>query len=198
MKKAYKVNIAGKVFDIDDDAYHRLTNYLNAIERHFIKLDEAKEIVADIEARFAELFTERLTKYKEAITFEDVEAAIKIMGSPEDISDGATESENVFGSQTSPKGNRRIYRDPDNIIVAGVAGGISAYFGIDALLVRILFVLSLFFVFGPFLYLILWIVLPRAETTAQKIEMRGEKLTISNIEDAVKEEFQEVKKNMGF
>ncbi len=90
-----------------------------------------------------------------------------------------------------------MYRDPDNRILGGVCAGMGAYWGADPLIIRIIFVVAtLIFLSGAIIYLILWVVLPEAKTTAQKLEMRGEPVTISNIGKAVKEEFENIKKKM--
>ena len=94
---------------------------------------------------------------------------------------------------------KRLYRDPDNRVLGGVCGGLGAYFNNDPLLFRILFIIIFFGMgSGLIIYLILWIAIPEARTTAQKLEMRGEPITIENIKKAVREEFENVKKNMKF
>ncbi|HRR92978.1 MAG TPA: PspC domain-containing protein, partial [Bacteroidales bacterium] len=91
----------------------------------------------------------------------------------------------------------RMYRDPDNRMIGGVCAGIAAYWHIEPLVIRIIF-LALVFAggLGLLIYLILWIVLPEARTTAQKIEMRGEPVDIHNIKESVKREFEQVRKKM--
>ena len=97
------------------------------------------------------------------------------------------------------KTTKRLYRDPDNRIIGGVCGGLSAYFNTDPILFRILFILiSLGMGSGLIIYIILWIAIPEAATTAQRLEMRGEAVTIENIKRAVREEFENIKKNMKF
>lgn len=124
---------------------------------------------------------------------EDINYVIGILGNPEDFSDGTAKE---TGYTEYYRRSRRMYRDTDNAMLAGVASGVAAYLGTDISVMRILFALS-FFVFGPFLYIILWIVLPAAKTTAQKLEMRGEPVTIENIERSVKAEYERVRSNIG-
>jgi len=196
MKQTISINISGLIFNIDEDAYNRLKRYLKLIEAHFANEKERKEILADIESRIAELFQERFSGVNRVIVIQDVEDVIRILGDPEEIGDteaNAGESEKVKCSSCY----RRIYRDPDNRVLGGVCGGMGAYFKTDPLVFRILFlVLFLGFGTGLLLYLILWIVIPEAKTTAQKLEMRGEPVNISNIGRKVKEEFSKVKNNI--
>ena len=78
-----------------------------------------------------------------------------------------------------------------------MCGGLGAYFNIDPIIIRILFVV-LFFLGGAsiLVYIILWIVLPKAQTAAQKLEMRGEPVTVSNIEKKIREEYESAKENV--
>ena len=119
------------------------------------------------------------------------------MGQPEEIIDPTDSDQYSKKERFGPSGYRRMYRDPDNRILGGVCSGMAAYWGTDSLIVRIIFaVATLIFLSGAVIYLILWIVLPEAKTTAQKLEMRGEPVNISNIGKAVKKEFENIKKKM--
>ena len=93
---------------------------------------------------------------------------------------------------------RRLYRNPDDKLLGGVCSGIASYFDVDAVWVRLAFAF-IFFVFGSgfLLYILLWIIVPEAKTTAEKLQMRGEPVTISNIEKNVKEEMEQVRKTAG-
>ena len=87
---------------------------------------------------------------------------------------------------------KKMYRDSEKKVLGGVAGGIAAFFGIDLVVVRILFViLSFFGGFGIILYLILWFSIPEAKTITEKMEMQGEPVTLSNIESSVKKSLNE-------
>lgn len=197
MKRAISINLGGIVFNIDDDAYRELQAYLTQIESCFSDREESKEIMNDIEARIAELFNERITDYKKVITSKDVNDIIAVMGSPEQFGETENGSTQKRRERFGPSGYRRMYRDPDNRILGGVCSGMSAYWQIDPIILRILFVIAfLGFGTGLIIYIILWIVLPEAKTKAQKLEMMGEKVNVSNIGKAFKEEFNNVKKNM--
>jgi phage shock protein PspC (stress-responsive transcriptional regulator) len=191
MKVTVNINLGGYPFNMDEDAYERLRQYMKSLEKEFSGESSASEIMSDIEGRIAELFRMRLNAYKQVITMKDVEEVMAILGSPEVISGGEATDERP------PRSQRRIYRDPDRRVFGGVCAGISAWLDWDPLIMRIIFaVLVLPGGFGLGLYLILWIVLPEAKTTAQKLEMRGDPVTIENIKDSVKQEFKTVKKKM--
>lgn len=201
MKKTIKINLSGIIFHIDEDAYEKLKKYLDTISRHFSNKEEAQEIINDIESRIAELFQEKRSKEEEAINISIVNEVIEIMGDPEEIVDSAEEaSAGTGGSQSSSYSrakSRRLYRDPENSVIAGVSGGLGAYFAIDPLIFRILFIVFLFFGGASLpIYVILWIVLPKAETAAQKLEMHGEPVNVSNIEKKVREEYEAAKENV--
>ncbi len=197
MKKAIKINLSGIIFHIDDDAYEKLKAYLDSISRHFSNKEESKEIVDDIESRIAELFQERITAETQVITLAIVNEVIDIMGNPEDFADSAEDSGERQTFHDTYSSSKRLYRNPENSVVGGVCGGLAAYFGIDPVIFRLLFVIF-FFAGGAsiLVYVILWIVLPKAETAAQKLEMRGEKVNVSNLEKKIREEYDNVKHNV--
>lgn len=205
MKTTITINLGGIVFHIEDDAYEMLHTYLLAIEKQFSSEEERIEVMSDIEARLSELFTETLEK-RDVIMKDDVSKVIETMGEPEDFRDEETET---GSSRTGHESKRRstynrtskkMYRDPDNRILGGVCSGLAAYLNVNPILVRIIFILLAFPGMGSgiVIYFILWMVIPEANTTAQKLEMRGEPITIENIKRAVREEFENVKKNMKF
>jgi phage shock protein PspC (stress-responsive transcriptional regulator) len=206
MKKTVTINLSGFIFHIDEDAYDHLSNYLSKIRGYFTDSEGQEEIMSDIESRIAEMFQEKITKNKEVINMTDVEKVIAVMGKPEDYLDESAQTEtkeeanrqSSTGSATHTNTRtRRVFRDPDNEVLGGVCGGIGAYFNIVPLWLRLAFVVS-FFVFGTglLLYIILWIIIPEAKTTAEKLEMRGEQVNVSNIEKSIKEEIDNLKKNL--
>ncbi len=195
MKKTFTINISGSVFHIDEDAYEKLKQYLQMLSNHFRSSEEGREILQDIEARIAELFNEKIKDGRDVIVDPWVEEVISRMGKPEDFMDTKEEEAPRQEPPVQKKIQRRMYRDPDRRVIGGVCGGMGAYFNIDPVILRIVFFV-LFFVIGPFnilLYLMLWVAVPKAHTTAQRLEMRGEEATVSNIEKSIKEEVKEVK-----
>lgn len=195
MKKTNHVNIGGMVFTIDEDAYQRLAGYLDAVEAHFRDSEERQEIVGDIESRIADLLRKRMGT-REVVVMEDIVEIIGILGDPEEFGGRGGSSEYTW-KESHSRYYRRMYRDPDHRILGGVCAGMGAYWHIDPVLLRIAFLIAfLGFGIGFLIYLLLWIVLPPARTTAEKLEMRGEPVTFENIGKFVKEEFGQVKKNM--
>ncbi|HBE43286.1 MAG TPA: hypothetical protein DDW27_19220 [Bacteroidales bacterium] len=194
MKITVSINLGGYSFNIDEDAYDELKRYLKNLELHFAGEESASEILSDIETRISELFRARLSSFKQVITMDDVRYAISVLGNPEDFHD----EERKSGSEKfSSPGYHRMYRDPDHRIIGGVCAGMGAYWSIEPWIVRIIFIaLILAGGLGLLIYLILYIVLPEAKTTSQKIEMKGDPVNIRNITDAVKNEFDTVRRNM--
>lgn len=197
MKKTHTVNISGIIFHIDEDAYEKLNAYLGRVKRHFEGSEGKDEIINDIESRIAEMFKERTSDRKEVVTIEDVNEVVKVMGEPKQFDDEEKDRETSeekgagsFYESTRPK---RLYRDPDHRVLGGVCAGIGAYFNIDPVWIRVLFIILLFTGFGILFYLLLWIVIPVAKTTAEKLEMKGERVNISNIEKSINEEIDHLK-----
>lgn len=190
MNKTVNINLGGMFFHIDEDAYQKLTRYFDAIKRSLSNSNGQDEIIRDIEMRIGELITERHTSDKQVINIKEVEEIIGIMGQPEDyrIEDDAPAGNDTFETAYVPK-RKKLYRDADRALIGGVCTGLGHYFGVDTVWIRIIFAI-LFFGFGIGLipYIILWIAMPAAVTTSEKLEMTGEPVTISNIQKKVKEE----------
>ena len=192
MKKTLNINLGGMIFHVDEDAFNKLENYMSVIKQQFEGTTGGHEIINDIETRIAELFKERTTEAKEVVTIEDVDAVIEIMGEPEDYMDEDTRQAQEYSAAKSATRNRRVFRDPDNRVIGGVSSGLAAYFNIDPLWLRLLFLILFFAGPGFLIYIILWIAIPKAKTTAEKLMMQGEPVTISNIGRSVKDEMQDM------
>jgi phage shock protein PspC (stress-responsive transcriptional regulator) len=192
MNKTVNINIGGLFFHIDEDAYQKLTRYFEAIKRSLSNSSGQDEIMKDIEMRVAELLTEKQKSDKHVINIKDVDEVIVVMGQPEDYridEDSDDKPKEPFYPYTK---SRKLYRDKDRGTIAGVCTGLGHYFGIDAVWVKILFLILAFTSFGIIAYFVLWIAMPKAITTSEKLEMTGEPVTISNIEKKVREEFDSV------
>ena len=183
MKKTITINISGVIFNIEEDAYDVLRTYLDKLGRNFTDSDGKEEIIADIEARIAELFTERLGDRKEVISQVDVDQVMNVMGKPEDLGmDADDETENKGWTTYTRTQKRRVYRDTEKGVIGGVCAGISHYFGWDPIWMRIILLVVLFgFGIGFLLYVLAWIIIPAAKTTAEKLEMRGEPVNVETI-----------------
>lgn len=200
MTKTISINLGGLLFHIDDEAYRILQAYLEAVEKQFRHEPEKKDIMLDIESRIAELFDERIDRNKDLITVEVVNAIINIMGQPHDFAEeDEAEPEPKSKSYRKSSHTKRMYRDTDNRMLGGVCAGLGAYFDTDPWIFRAIFIVfGFFFLAGIIIYLILWIAIPEAVTSAQKLEMRGQPITVENIKNAVKMEFDNVKRKMKF
>jgi phage shock protein PspC (stress-responsive transcriptional regulator) len=194
MNKTVNINIGGLFFHIDEDAYQKLSRYFDAIKRSLSNSSGKDEIMKDIEMRVAELFTERQKSDKHVINNVDVDQVVAVMGQPEDyrIDDDSETSKSE--SFYAPNKTKKLYRDKDRGLIAGVCTGLGHYFGIESVWIKILFLIFVFAGFGTGIlaYFILWIATPKAITTSEKLEMTGEPVTISNIEKKVREEFENV------
>lgn len=197
MKKTLTVNLGGTVFHIDEDAYRLLDNYLSNLKLHFRRQAGADEIVNDIELRISELFSEKLTAGSQVITIADVEEVINRMGRPEEM-ETSTEEEKTSSSSSYNTTRRRLYRNPDDKMLGGVIGGLSVYLGWDPTWFRLIFVFCAIFGFKFLipLYIICWVVIPEARTAAEKLNMRGEAVTVENIGKTVTDGFERVANNV--
>lgn len=199
MNKTIIINITGIIFHIEEDAYELLKNYINQVKKHFSSSDDSFEIITDIETRIAEMFTELLKKdSRQVIVSEDVKGIIAKMGNVSDFETDEEGEETTFNSpQTTEKA--RLYRHPDDNIIGGVCGGIAAYFDFDPLWLRLGWALSIILAgFGLLLYIILWIIIPKAETRAEKLAMKGKPVNLSNIKESVENEVNDLKRNDRF
>ncbi|MBI6117003.1 PspC domain-containing protein [Salegentibacter maritimus] len=195
MNKTVNINLAGIFFHIDEDAYTKLQHYLDAIKRSFTNTQGRDEIIADIEARIAELFNEKKKEDRQVIGLKEVEEVIAIMGQPEDymVDEEIFEDEPAAAKTTKSPG-KQLFRDTEHSYVGGVSSGLGHYLGIDFIWVRLLWILLTIFSSGAFIliYIALWIFVPEAKSTADKLAMRGEEVTISNIEKKIREGFDNV------
>ncbi|MDB5287993.1 MAG: hypothetical protein JWR05_2942 [Mucilaginibacter sp.] len=196
MNKTIIININGIVFHIEEDAYEILKAYMTDVKRHFMNSADSLEITTDIENRIAEMFNEMLLREgKQVVVEQDVKTVVEQMGSVEDFEpaeDGARPE--VFNYNTA---SRRLFRDPDDRLVAGVCAGIANYFDFNPVWVRLLF--ACFVPIGGsglILYIILWIVVPKAVTRADRMAMKGEKLNLQGFKNNFEEEFNTVKGNI--
>ena len=186
MKKTVTVNLNGRVFTIDEDAYRLLDNYLYNLRIYFRKEEGAPEIIADFEARIEELFSERLRLGYEVISIEQVEEVIARVGKPADFADREEpEAEDEKQAHfTKPKEvKKKFFRNTDDKMFGAVCAGIAAYFSWDVLAVRIIFIILIFATSLWIIpvYLLAWLFFPGAYTAEQKLQMRGKPITVENI-----------------
>ena len=232
MKKNITINLCGRLFQIDEDAYELLQQYIESLRQSFGHEEGGDEIVNDIEARIAELFSELNQQGIEAITIEHVKDIITRIGKPEELTGEEEKQENSGHKYDSFRSaaqgfrdnvrartaGKRLYRNPNDKMVAGVLSGIAAYTGSDVTWWRIgyamlilasnfLFPLfGIWFTFGFFLhvnlafiifYFVLAIAIPVADTPKQVLQMEGKEVTPQNLADVVVEDKQPAQHRRG-
>ncbi|MGL5637308.1 MAG: PspC domain-containing protein [Bacteroidales bacterium] len=210
MKKTLTINLNNTVFHIDEDAYEILQKYLDELKSYFATETDGAEIIGDVEARISELFSERMRYGLQVITTTNVEEIISMLGQPSDYGLFEEDSEH-FNDQNAENNEpkisveptrikKRLYRDKDNAIIGGVASGLAAYLNIEASVLRLIMILIFFFMFITpptslsfiFVYLIMWIIIPPADSVAQKLEMKGVDPNIDNISSYIKDNTEKI------
>ena len=188
MNKTVNINLASTFFHIDENAYQILERYLRKLKEGFKDTAGGEEILQDIEARIAELFQDLKTNPDYVINTADVEKVIGIMGEPETV----LSEEDINTSQE--KIHRKLYRDPEDKYIGGIAAGLGHYFKIDATWIRLIWLFLALFSGGVFtlIYILFWILVPLATTTGDLLRMKGEPVNIATIKKKIKEEFDDV------
>ena len=192
MKQVLNLGIGGRRFVSDEDAFDRLSSYRNAFRSKTGMGYQTKEVMDDLEMRIAEIFTESMSSRQEVVDISLVERVIAQLGMPDgseipgdagfSSSGGSGNSGEYWHSGRENRPVRKLYRDKDHHVIGGVASGLACYFDVDVLVIRILFVcLFLFGSFGGWIYLILWIAVPAARTSAEKCRMHGLPVTAENM-----------------
>lgn len=182
MKEITRIHLAKTPYDIELDAKEVLQKYLSEIKQ----MMGSEDTMYEIEARMVELLGERGVQNNGIITMSDVEDLRSKMGLPKEFSDSESTEDSQADLAPSNSPAKRLMRDTDNAIFGGVCAGIAAYWGINPLWVRLLFIISPFITFGTALlvYIIIWISLPEAKTAAEKLQMRGEPVTLDSLKKA--------------
>jgi len=198
MNKTININLGGLFFHIDEIAFQKLRRYLDTI-RHSLS-DDPKgrdEIIADIEFRISELLSEKIKDPRQVINEANIDEVINIMGQPEDyVFEEDSDTNYSKSSNTNHNYNsKKLFRDGDDKFLGGVASGLGHYFGVEAIWIRLIWLVLTFGMgIGFLLYIILWILLPEANTTAEKLQMEGEAVNISTIEKKIRDEVKEMSK----
>lgn len=184
MKEITRVHLAKVAYDVELDAKRQLERYLEALG------DQTdQEVMTDIESRMVELLAERGVMAGGVITTEDVSSIKTRLGAPEDF---AETHDNKASAEGEPgEDEKRLYRDTDNAIVGGVLSGLSRYFSLDPVVVRLIFFLLVLITHGAavVLYLVLWFIVPAARTAGQKLQMSGKPITAASIREFSTREF---------
>ena len=190
-----EIHLAHTKFTIDKDAYTILETYLNKLAIAFNSNSSKEEILEDIEIRLAEIFSEKRNTENFVLSVKEINVAIETLGSPELLSE---EEENEDEESKKKNYNRKLYRDLEDNYIGGVASGLSHYFGIETVWLRILFIIF-FFIPIPFTtitYLIIWAITPSAKTNADKIRMRGGTVNLNSIKKKIESVLPEIEKEI--
>lgn len=167
MKKVININFQGSVVPIEETSFELLKRYTDSLRSYFANEEGRDEIINDIESRIAELFQQRLKAGATCITDDDVNAIITNMGRPQDFADAdgdsgpkersSTESESTYQQAPLFTASKKLYRDENNKILGGVCSGIAAYFNIEPIIVRLVFIFS---GIGFIAYILMWALVP--------------------------------------
>ena len=181
MKKVVNVEISNRNFIMDEDAYERLKAYLDAFHEKTNMGCQTKEVMEELEMRIAEIFAESLKGKEGIVNIMLVNNVIAQLGMP-DGSDETVGNNAGFSTSSENTTRKKLYRDADNGTLGGVCSGLGFYFEVDTAIFRVLFVVGVIFGLLSFwIYVILWICLPKAQTLVQKCEMRGWAATAENM-----------------
>ncbi len=179
MKKVVSVALGGRNFTLEEDAYQRLGSYLDHFRAKLSVPESQKaEVMEEIEGRLAELFTREVGNGSRVVSLDMVQRAVSTLGMP----DGSSEEGFTGFAADAPRQPRKLYRDTDEKKIAGICSGLALYLDVDVTLVRVLMLAALIFGSAGFwVYVILWIVVPVADTPAKKCELRGLAPTAENM-----------------
>ncbi len=180
MDKITRIHLAKIPYEIDNNAQIELKKYLEAI-RSELDADLADDIMTDIEVRVTEILNDRNIKRNDVITIKDIDAIKEQLGAPEQFNDSETPS--TKKGSTSNTDSKKLFRDMDGALIGGVASGLGAYLKIDPVIVRVIFIILLFFSgIGLLIYILLWVLVPPAKTSSDKLVMRGEPVTAAALQ----------------
>jgi phage shock protein PspC (stress-responsive transcriptional regulator) len=197
MNKTIDINLGGMLFHLDENAYYKLKKYLDAVKSSLQHQEDVDEVMSEIEARIAELFLEKQAHPKEVVNIQYINEVVDVMGQPEDYEETADETPKSANYRVK----KGLFRDLDRSVIGGVGSGLAHYIGIDVTIMRLLLLLILFFTHGSIvlIYLLLWIVIPKAKTASDKLRMKGEKVDVDSIADQVsaEDDFSKKKINLG-
>ncbi len=190
MNKTVNIHLAQTLFSLDENAYAILKEYLDQLEKLFKKTEGGKDILEDIEVRIAELLTALKKDTLYVISVEDINNVIETLGTPEDLAQDEEEEK----ESTNYSAVKKLFRDPEDRFIGGVAGGLSHYLGLDSVWIRLILILLVLSSAGGvvLVYVLLWALVPEAKTTADKLKMKGQPVNVANIKKKIKDELNQV------
>lgn len=197
MKDIRQISLNSIVFYVEEDGYIVLKQYINGLERHYADKENGKKIVEDIQVRFAKLLSNKRTFPEQAITLQNIEDVIVVLGYPDNF-DSEKHKESKQNEAPPNKKRKQLYRDTENAQIAGICSGLSYYLGTDAWVFRLIFIGLVIFSAGFWLlvYLAMWFVIPQAKTTQQRCDMKGESIDIEDIERRFKNVINEAEEKV--
>ncbi len=181
MNEVTRIHLGRQPFTIAADAHKALETYLAEI-KHAVG-DKSGDVVKEVELRMAELLGERGVSGDKVILLDDVKFLKQQLGDPQDFKE---DDEATPTATTEGTANKRLFRDTDNGIIAGVGSGLASYFGLDVLLVRIVIIITVLAGgWGILLYIALWLLIPEAKSSSERLQMRGVAVTVDNLKQVV-------------
>jgi len=194
MNKTVSIHLQGVPFIFEEQAYDRLNSYLQQLKQVLQKEEGSDEILQDVELRMVELLQQHLTTFKQVVELELVEQIIEKLGQPEDFSDETVGTDETLSVQDTAI-EKRLFRDGDRAMIGGVCAGVSAYFNIDVVIVRVIYICCfLTFGIGFLLYIVLWVIIPLAKTSSDKLRMKGQHVNIENMKSELGDAAHRIKK----
>jgi phage shock protein PspC (stress-responsive transcriptional regulator) len=180
MNEVTRIHLGRQPFTISVAAHKALKAYLAAIEK---EVGDAS-VIDEIELRMAELLSKRGVSGDKVVLPDDVDFLKQQLGQPADFSE---DSEASATTSANDQGAKRLFRDPDNGLLGGVAAGLAAYFGLDVVLIRIIFVILGVFSggVGILIYIVFWLMVPPAKTSSEKLQMQGMPVTVDALKQSV-------------
>ena len=189
MKKTSIFNLGGNACYIDEDAAEVLKNYLDSLRKHFGESASTNEVMNDIEMRLWEIFNEHKRYGMQVVSMQEVDEAIAVLGKVEDfgsIDDKESDTKEAATNNSRDNVNnngasaplypeedfikKKLFRNPDDKIIGGVASGLGTYLDISPMWMRIIFLIFFLFTgYGIIVYLVMWLIIPMARTAAQRL-----------------------------
>lgn len=205
MNKTVSIHLQGIPFIFEEQAFERLNTYLQQLKQVLQKEEGSDEILQDIELRMVELLQQQLTPFKQVVELSVIEQIIEKLGKPEDFTDESSSNSEQTSSSIDLPVEKRLFRDGDRAVLGGVCAGVAAYFNVDVVVIRAIYVFTLLtFGIGFLLYLVLWAIIPIAKTSSDKLRMKGQHVNIENMKtelgdaaNRIKKGAKELKSNSG-
>ena len=198
MQKVISINLNGNAYQLDESGYDALREYLTRAERELAANPDRAEIMVDLEQAIADKCQKFLGSHKSVVISSEVDQIVKEMGPIEAASDQeaagsgepAAGGKQTASTQPPPK---RLFRNPDGAMIAGVCNGLAAYFGIDVAIVRVGFALAAILTkgVGIIVYVVMMFVIPEARTAEERAASGGAPFNAKEVIDRAKQQYAE-------